>query len=396
MPTPLFALALASIALISSLAIHLFLPAIPAVKAEFAISDGLAQLTFSIGIFTLACSTVVYGSLSDRYGRRPVLLSGLGLFLAGSALSAVAWSLPALVVGRILQSAGAGCATTLVRSIARDAYGQDNLVKVIAYLMMFYTLGPMISPLVGGILVDTLGWRAIFVFAVVLGGLIMAGAYAVIHETHTVRPTRFDAAGLVASHIEPFRNPRFAALLLTTGFSTGTFFVAGSAAAVIMKENLGRPASEFGLYFLLFPLGFLTGNLVSSRIGRRFGIETMVLAGSLLLAAAIVAQAIVLLAGHVSPLSLFIPGFFITFAQGISLPSTQAGAIAMLPNNAGTAAGLGVFTQNLIGATVAQIYGLVANGTVLPMVIVMLVSGTLSLITGAVPYALARRQIGRA
>lgn len=393
MPTRPFALALASIALISSLAIHLFLPAIPALKAEFGISDGLAQLTFSIGIFTLACSTVVYGSLSDRYGRRPVLLTGLCLFLAGNAICAVAWSLPVLFMGRLLQAAGAGCATTLVRSIARDAYGQDNLVKVIAYLMMFYTLGPMISPLVGGVLVDAFGWRATFVFALVLGGAITAGAYCVLHETLEVRGARLDAVGLLRSYVEPFRNPRFAAYLLQTGFSTGTFFVAGSAAAVIMKESLGRPASEFGLYFLFFPVGFLLGNLVSSRLGRRIGIEGMVLAGSAMLLAVIICQAMVLLSGNVTPLALFIPGFFITFAQGISLASTQAGAIAMMPKNAGTAAGLGVFTQNMLGAIVAQLYGMLADGTAVPMVVVMLASAVCSLIAGSIPYLMTKRGV---
>src|SRR5262245_37765373 len=142
MPTRIFALALAAIVLIGPLAVHLFMPAIPAIKAEFETSDALAQLTFSVGIFAMACSTLVYGTLSDRYGRRPVLLTGLGLFLLGNAIAAVASSLPMLIVGRLVQAAGAGCATALVRTIARDAYGQEHLVKAITYLTMFYTLGP--------------------------------------------------------------------------------------------------------------------------------------------------------------------------------------------------------------------------------------------------------------
>src|ERR1700752_1855547 len=119
-PGPLFALALASISLIGPLAVHLFMPVIPAVKAALGLSDAMAQLTFSVALFVMAFATLVYGSLSDRYGRRPVLLSGLGLFLIGSAVSAAADSIGVLVVGRFVQAIGAGCGVTLVRAIAQD------------------------------------------------------------------------------------------------------------------------------------------------------------------------------------------------------------------------------------------------------------------------------------
>ena len=164
-PGPLFALALASISLIGPLAVHLFLPVIPAVKAALGLSDAMAQLTFSIALFGMAFATLFYGSLSDRYGRRPVLLSGLALFLIGSALSAAAESVVPLVLGRLVQAVGAGCGITLGRAIAQDVYGRDRLVKAMAYLTMVYTIGPMISPIVGGMLIDTFGWRSVFGFA---------------------------------------------------------------------------------------------------------------------------------------------------------------------------------------------------------------------------------------
>src|SRR4051812_36030609 len=119
-PGPLFAAALASISLIGPLAVHLFMPAIPAVKAGLGLSDALAQLTFSVALFGMAISTLFYGSLSDRYGRRPVLLSGLALFLVGSAISTMTDSVSALVAGRFVQAFGAGCGLTLGRVIAQD------------------------------------------------------------------------------------------------------------------------------------------------------------------------------------------------------------------------------------------------------------------------------------
>src|SRR6202030_901245 len=131
-PGPLFALALASISLIGPLA----------VKAALGLSDALAQLTFSIALFGMAFATLFYGSLSDRYGRRPVLLSGLALFLIGSAVSAAADSIVPLVLGRFLQAIGAGCGITLGRAIAQDVYGRDRLGKAVGHPNMFYTIRP--------------------------------------------------------------------------------------------------------------------------------------------------------------------------------------------------------------------------------------------------------------
>ncbi len=390
-PGTAFALALGAISLIGSLAVHIFLPVIPVIKATFAMSEGLAQLSFSIALFTMAFATLAYGSLSDRHGRRPVLLSGLGLFLAGSAVAAVAPSVPVLMLGRIVQAVGAGCGVTLVRSIAKDAYGPERLVKAIAYLTMFYSLGPMISPVIGGLLLDHFGWRSVFAFALAAGAAITAGAYLVVHETRPATAASGGGSGVLRSYAALFAQPRFTAFVLQTGFSTGTFFVAASAAAVFMKEHFARPAAEFGLYFLLFPAGYFVGNLISSRRSTRDSIEGTVLAGSLLAACAVAAQAVWLLSGPMTPLAFFLPGFVITLAQGVALPSAQSGAIMSVPELAGTAAGVGVFMQLFCGAAFAQLYGLVADGTVGPLLAVMSISTALVLIVGALPFWLARR-----
>jgi DHA1 family bicyclomycin/chloramphenicol resistance-like MFS transporter len=131
--------------------------------------------------------------------------------------------------------------------------------------------------------------------------------------------------------------------VLQSGFTTASFLTTATAASSLMKEMLHRPSTEFGMYFLLFPFGFLTGNFVTSRIGNRAANETMVLAGSLVSLTAVSVQSTLLLSGHVSPLTLFAPGFFITFAQGISLSYAQSGAMMTNPKLAGTAAGIGVF-----------------------------------------------------
>ncbi len=390
-PGPLFALSLASIALIGPLAVHIYLPLIPAVKAALGLSDSLAQLMFSIALFGMSFATLVWGVLSDRYGRRPVLLTGLCLFLVGSLLCAAASSVETLAAGRLVQAIGAGSGAALVRSIARDAYGPDRLVKVIAYLTMFYTLGPMIAPIAGGLLIDTLGWRSVFGFSVVIGSIITLGAWFSIWETKPKTQAFGVSPGLLRDFVALFGNLRFTCFVFQTAFNTGAFLVAASASSFLMKETLHRPAAEFGFWFFLFPLGFFSGNFVSSRVGARASNEAMVLIGASLGLLAVAVQSGLLIAGFLTPLSIFLPGFFITFAQGISLPYGQAGAMATIPRIAGTASGIGVFVQNLIGALFAQLYGVLSDGTIWPIVFATGLSSMLGLAC-AFPPALARHK----
>lgn len=384
-PSRTFALSLALTSLITPLAVHLFFPVIPAVKVALSLSDAYAQFTFSVALFGMAFATLIYGTLSDRYGRRPVLLSGLVLFLAGSVISAVAPSPEALVLGRFVQAIGAGCALTLVRAIARDAYRAEQLVKAIAYLTMFGTLGPMVSPFIGGLLIDTLGWRSVFSFALLAGGVIMVIAYFVLYETHLPPARNRGGESVLRSYVILFARLRFTALVLQSGFNTGVFMVMATASASLMMELLHRPAAEFGLYFLLFPIGFFTGNFISTRIAGRFSTEAMVLAGSFITLASVTGEAVALSSGLVVPLTLFIPGLFVTMAQGIAMPYAQAAAMAEVPRYAGTAAGIGVFMQNFGAAVFSQLYGMFADGTPAPMMTIAVLCACLTVIVGAIP-----------
>lgn len=391
-PGRLFALTLGLTALITPLAVHLFFPVIPAIKIAMQIGDAYAQLTFSIALFGMAFATLVYGSLSDRHGRRPVLLSGLILFLIGSVVSAVAPTPLMLVAGRLVQAIGAGCALTLTRAIARDAYRAEHLVKAIAYLTMFGTLGPMISPIIGGFLTDMLGWRSVFGFALLAGTAITVTAYFVMYETHPLASRKAGAMGVAQSYVALFSRLRFNAFVLQSGFNTGAFMVMASASASLMTELLHRPATEFGLYFLMFPVGFFTGNFISTRVGSRASTETMMLIGSMMTLATVTGQAVALSHGPAMPLAFFVPGFFITLAQGISMPYTQVGAMREIPRLAGTAAGVGVFMQNFCAAVFSQLYGLFADGTPHPMVMIVVLCGCLTATAGVFPFL--QRQFG--
>jgi DHA1 family bicyclomycin/chloramphenicol resistance-like MFS transporter len=249
----------------------------------------------------------------------------------------------------------------------------------------------MISPLVGGVLIDTLGWRSVFGFAVIAGGAITVAVFFAIHETRPPSSTASET-GVIRSYTALLRHPAFTSFVLQSGFNTGAFMTLASAASMLMKEVLQRPSAEFGLYFLMFPVGFLIGNLISSRVGNRASNETMVLIGAMLAMTTILVQAVLLLSGRLSPLTIFLPGFFLTMAQGIALPYAQVGAMAIAPALAGTAAGVGVFMQNFCGAMFTQFYGLIADGTPRPMVMVVVLGGLCGLGAGALPFWLKRRQ----
>lgn len=385
----LFAPVLASISLIAPLVIHLYFPVIPVVKVALNLSAAEAQLTFSIALFCMAFATLAYGALSDRHGRKPLLMSGLCIFLFGSLVAFLADTIAMMIIGRALQAIGAACGVTLVRTIASDVYGPGGLVKAIAYLTMFATLGPMVSPMVSGVLIDTLGWRSVFGFALVMGSIILIGAYAAVPETRSPDTPR---RNYLRSYFELLSQLRFLAFVMQSGFSTGTFLTIATASSGFMKELLGRPSVEFGFYFLMFPVGFLCGTFISSRLSGRVVNENMVLTGATLSLLAVAVQSAFLLTGHISPLVLFVPGFFVTLAQGIALPFGQAAAMSVNPQLVGMAAGLGVFMQNFGGAVFAQLYGVLANGTPGPLVVTTAITAMLSLTAGAIPFLLLRRQ----
>jgi len=386
-PGAAFAIALGAITLIGPLAIHLFLPAMPQVKSSFGISDALVQLTFSVTLIAMAVVTPAYGTLSDRHGRRPVLLAGLALFLIGSTISAAAPSIAILILGRFVQALGAGCGITLTRAIARDAYGPEALVKAIAYLTMAYTVGPMIAPPLGGVLMDWLGWRSVFWLALAAGIAITVGAFVVLYETRSAEERKRAPRGVVRHYFTLLGDARFVAFVLQSGFMSFMFFAIAAASPFLMTDLLHRSATEYGLYFMCFPLGYMSGNLISSRLSGRVPIETMVLTGAALCFLVVVGQTSLIFAGFLSPLLIFAPGGMISFSQGLALPNAQAGAMRVMPALAGTAAGLGVFIQMLLSAASAELYGLIADGSPMPMIAISSTGAMLALAAAVFSYA---------
>tara|TARA_Y100001970_G_C14250953_1_gene871837 strand:- start:4055 stop:5215 length:1161 start_codon:yes stop_codon:yes gene_type:complete len=377
---------LAAITTLMPLSLHLFFPAVPSVKDDFKTTESIANLTVSLPLFVMAFASLVYGSLSDRLGRRTVLLGAIALFVSGSIVSALADQIWILIAGRILQAAGGGGGLGLARTIARDVFGADKLMKVLSYLTMAYAMGPMIAAPIGGFLVDQWGWRSCLILAGAFGVLIAILCWLRMFETQENTVSSGARMSIFRSYIKLLGNFRFTSFVLQSGFTSSVFFTMAAASSFLMIDYLGRPASEYGMWFICFPAGFLTGSLISSQMSGRVRIETMVLIGSIIMTLGALTQVGFILVGVITPLTIFLPGYFAIMSQGIALPSAQAGAINTAGTLAGTAAGIGVFIQLFAAGISTQIYGLIANGTPYPMALVVSVLTICTLIVGVIPF----------
>ncbi len=360
-----FFVALVAMTFIGPLSLHLFIPAMPAVKEDFGVSTGVAQLTMSLAMLSMAFFTVAYGGLSDRFGRKRVLLGGLVLFTCGAASCMAAANMPMLLAGRILQGAGAGCGVVLARAIARDVYGQERVAQVIAYLTAAYVLGPMFAPPIGGQLTTLFSWRALFVLASVFGLLVIFAVTFAVPETRA-RSTAM-ARGVCAGYKSLLRRRRFVGFMLQPGLLSAAFYVQATAASFLAAEHLGVDAANIGWWFFAFPIGFMAGSFISGRIGASRSIEFMTSLGGLIG----VANGALLFAwlyfGGISMAALYIPGMFVSLAQGLSMPYAQAGAMAVDTELAGSASGAVVFSQFFWPAALQQLTGMLADGTWVPM-----------------------------
>jgi len=264
-----------------------------------------------------------------------------------------------------LQGAGAGCGVVLARAIARDVYGQERVAQVIAYLTAAYVLGPMFAPLIGGQLTTLFGWRALFVLASLFGLLVILAVVFAVPETRA--RSAGAPRGVFAGYKSLLRRRRFVGFMLQPGLSSAAFFTQATAASFLAAEHLGADASEIGIWFFAFPVGFMAGSFISGRIGASRSIEFMTILGGVIG----VANGVLLFAwlyfGGISMAALYIPGMFVSLAQGLSMPYAQAAAMAVDPQLSGSASGAVVFSQFFWPAALQQLTGLLADGTWVPM-----------------------------
>ena len=342
-PAPSLAL-LSAITALPFCGLHMVVPALPLLVAAFADSPAHVQLVVSLYLGGIAAGQLVYGPVSDRFGRRPVLLAGLAAFLVGTALCGAAWSLPALIAGRILQALGACAGIVLSRAMIRDVYEREAAARGLALVMMTMTLAPAISPAIGAYLAEWLGWRAVFAVQGVLGGVVLVATVIRLGETNRQR-AQLDVAGMAGANLALLRSPAFVGFALSAACTSASWFTFIASAPQILAEALHQPPSTYGLMILLPMATYMLGNAVAARLVPGFGSLRLLLAGRALAFAAALAMALWAGSAPLSVSLLFVPIALAEIGDGMSGPAVMAAALSIRPQLAGTASGLMGFLQ---------------------------------------------------
>jgi MFS transporter, DHA1 family, multidrug resistance protein len=375
----------------SSLSLNILVPAMPGLATKLAADPAHVQLTVSLYLMGLAAAQLVFGPLSDRFGRRPVVLAGLALATVASTAAIFAASIATLVIARVAQSLGASTGQTIGRAIIRDLYDRQHAASMIGLVTSVVVLMPMVAPLIGGILDTLFGWEAIFAFTAAVSFAVCAWAMLDLPETRNLslgpnseRHFRADLAALAAS-------PRFFGYALCAGLGSAPFFSFLGAAPHVVVSMLGRTSAEYGLWFFVPSIGFMAGNFAVSRLTARFGIDALIWWGiALTIAGCLLNVSVYVALPGWEMATIFLPQIVIGFGNGLLLPTSIAGAVSIRPQVAGTASGVTGFVQMGIAAVAAQLGGhVIAHAAdALPMLLLMLIFGAA---TAIAVFTLLRR-----
>jgi DHA1 family bicyclomycin/chloramphenicol resistance-like MFS transporter len=369
---------LIALSVLSPMSIQIFVPALPFIVAEFGVSANVAQLTITLSLVITGIATLFFGPLSDRYGRRRVVLASLAVYAISSAICALSPDIETLVLMRNIQALGASSGVILARAIAVDRWGHNRSSTILSYLTMAMGLSTVLSPSLGGFLIDLFGWWAPFAFGVLTGVGLFAIAWIGIPETAARPEGSFDLASMLRGIRRLIATPLFRGYALASGLVVGTFFSFIAAAPYLVVDVLGKSATEYGLWFMLMPSGFITGSLISSQIAARLGKARMCLIGGSVSLVGALAFAVAMLTQSLSIPTMFLPAMCIGLGNGLLMPSAQAGALSVDARLVGTASGLAGFVMNLIAAGASQIVAFFADGTpraVVAMVLLCAASG---------------------
>jgi DHA1 family bicyclomycin/chloramphenicol resistance-like MFS transporter len=358
---------------------QMFLPALPAMRMDLAVSAATAQLTISLALLTFGVAMLLWGPLSDRFGRRPPLIAGVLLFMAGNIICAMAPTIEVLIAGRIVNALGGAAGMVLTRAMVRDREDPVHVAAAMSLLTVGQVVPPMLSPAVGGLLTEAFGWRMNFIVLVCIG-TVAALLVLRLPETHHGRGGGGGGiANLLGGFARLIRIRRFNGFALFGAAAAAAYFAFLAGAPLIAVGTLGMSPSTYGVAFIVISLSFMGGNMISARVSPRLGVERMVLSGGVLsLCGAAVGLALAV-GGVWTPVALFAPAMAVAFGNGLSLNNAQAGAMAVDGRFVGAAAGLSGFLQMAVGALAAQVVGLTYDGTPVPMAMAMTQAGVVAL-----------------
>lgn len=355
---PLWLLVMITIS--GTLAMHMFVPALPEAAQALGVGGGTMQMTISVYIMGLAGGQLVYGPLSDSLGRRPMLLVGLTLYTVAGLVAACASGIHTLIAARLFQALGGCAGLALGRAIVRDTAPPDEAVRALALMNLMMMIGPGLAPLLGSGLVALSGWRAIFVLLTLLGAVTLACTWRLIPETG--KPTgTLSVAVLLHDYSLLLRSRAFLGYALGGGCATTSIYAFIAAAPFIVTTQLHRPLHEVGIYLGLLIAGMSVGNALTRRLVRPVGIEKLLRVGIAISVVSGLVLLLVVLTGRLTVAVMIGCMFLFALGAGMSSPAALSKALGVDATIVGSAAGLYGFSQMAVGALCTFLAGLGSN-----------------------------------
>ena len=337
----------------SALALAIITPSLPGIGESFSVTPESSQRVLTVYMVMVGLGQLIFGPVSDRFGRRLTLLAGLGLYLLGSVLASFAPNLELLVLARFIQGLGASAAMVLPRVIINDTHQPRAAAASLAAVTAAMAITPMISFPLGGILFEFFGWRGSMVVAAFLGVVTIGSALFLLQETNNARQTSLRLASVAVNYLSLTKNKQFLLFAMNMGFHTSIFYAFLNFLPFVFK-HLGYSASEFGYFIMLLPASFIIGSLISKKLTPILGITTMVRMGSLIIVAGISVMTGLVFLGFESAWGLVLPGMVYSLAVGFSLPNATMGAINAVGRSVrGLGSGLAGSLQMLLGSGIA-------------------------------------------
>ena len=357
--------------------INVFLPAIPAIGDAFNVAPDRVQFAFSMGMLAFGFAQIVIGPMIDKLGRRPVLLTSLVIFLIGGAVGALAPALPVVTLGRVVQCVGVAALFVLARVIIRDLHSGARAGQAMSRLATIITVGPMVTPIIGGLIVSTAGWRYTFGFAAMYALGLLLWAWRAGGETQPQAERGGMPPGMLKQQYGLlFSDPVFISFVFTATFVSNAFFTIMLLTPVLFIKDFGVSPAAFGVCMLGMTCGLMAGSFFATRRILRMGIERMIGRGLAISTAALLLM--LALTPWPSLLMVIIPASLYMFGHGMAFPNSIAASTEVDPRVVGaataTVAAVNMFMIGLITSFSAQWH----DGTGLPMTVVCLASNAIA------------------
>lgn len=365
---------------LAALVMNVFLPSLPGMAAYFGTEYWLMQMSVTVYLATSAVLQLFIGPLSDKFGRRPVLLWGIGLFILAT-LGCIFAPNTEIFLGFRMMQAVVVVAMVLGRAVVRDLYDQDRAASMIGYVTMGMAVVPMIAPAIGGALDELFDWRASFWLLVIMGSMVFVLTWKDLGETAQASGLTFSQQ--VRKYPELLGSRRFWGYALTTAFASGAFFSYLGGAPYVGSEVFGLSPAALGIYFGAPALGYFLGNFLTGRYAASLGLNQMVLWGAWINTAGVAASLVVFLLGWGTAITFFAFMTFVGLGNGLVIPNATAGMLSVRPHLAGTASGLGGAIMLVGGAALGALVGviLVPGSGAYPLLWLMLVTSSLAIVT---------------